>query len=57
MKLFSLFLKEDAFDWFFGLGDNKYDTIKDLIEGFIDIWGDKKEHRHLMAALHNIKKE
>jgi hypothetical protein len=56
MKLFALSLEEDAFDWFSRLDDNKYATIKDLIEAFTERWGDKKEHRHLLAALHSIKK-
>jgi hypothetical protein len=56
MKLFSLSLEEDASDWFSSLDDNKYSTIKDLIDGFMERWGDKKEHRHLLAALHSIKK-
>jgi hypothetical protein len=38
------------------LDDNKYATITDLIDGFIERWGDKKEHRHLLATLHSIKK-
>jgi hypothetical protein len=49
-------LEEDASDWFSSLDDNKYATINDLIEGFTERWGDKKEHRHLLAALHSIKK-
>jgi replication-associated recombination protein RarA len=56
MKLFSLSLEENAFDWFSGLDDNKFTTIKDLIEAFTERWGDKKEHSHLLAALHSIKK-
>jgi hypothetical protein len=56
MKLFALSFEEDAYDWFSGLDDNKYATIKDLIEAFTERWGDKKEHRHLLAALHSIKK-
>jgi hypothetical protein len=55
MKLFALSL-EEASDWFSSLDDNKYSTIKDLIDGFMERWGDKKEHRHLLAALHSIKK-
>ena len=56
MQLFALSFEEDAYDWFSGLDDNKFATIKDLIEAFIERWGDKKEYRHLLATLHDMKK-
>jgi predicted transcriptional regulator len=56
LKLFALSLEEDASDWFSGLDDNKFKTISELIEAFTERWGDKKEHRHLLASLHTIKK-
>lgn len=56
MKLFSLSLEDDAFDWFSNLDDNKFPTINSLIDEFMDKWGDKKEHRHALAALNIIKK-
>jgi hypothetical protein len=46
MKLFVLSLEEDALDWFSGLDDNKFTTIKDLIEAFPERWSDKKEQCH-----------
>ena len=56
MKLFVLSLEEDALDWFSDFVDNKFKIIKELIGAFIEKWGDKKEHRHLLAALNTIKK-
>jgi len=56
MKLFALSLEEYAFDWFSSLYDNKYSTIKDMIDGFMEKWAEKRKHRHLLATLHNIKK-
>jgi hypothetical protein len=56
MKLFACSLEEDACDWFCELDDNKFATIKDLIDAFIERWGDKKEYHHLLATLHGIKK-
>jgi hypothetical protein len=52
-----LSLEEDAFDWFIGQDDNKFNTINDLVNAFLERWGDKKEHRHLLAELHTIKKK
>jgi hypothetical protein len=56
MKFFALSLEEYASNWFSSLDDNKYATIKDLIARFMERWGDKKKHRHLLATLHSIKK-
>ena len=56
MKLFALSLEEEAFDWFSNLYDNKFPTLNSLIDEFMDKWGDKKEHRHALAALNTIKK-
>ena len=56
MKLFSLSLEDDAEEWYFDLGDDSYKTLTEFLEGFKKKWGKKKEPRHLLAALHNIKK-
>jgi hypothetical protein len=56
MKLFVLSLEEDALDWFTGFADNKFKTIKELIDVFTKRWGDRKENRHLLAELNSIKK-
>ena len=49
MKLFALSLTEDAGEWHLELAD-------EFLEGFKKKWGEKKEPRHQLAALHNIKK-
>jgi len=56
MKLFALSLEGDAFDWFCDLLDNSYKTLKDLHEGFLEKWGERKESRHFLAALSSIKR-
>ena len=38
------------------LGDDSYKTHSEFLEGFNKKWGGNKEPRHLLAALHNIKK-
>ena len=57
MKLFSLCLKGDAYDWYTCLDDNSYATYAEFLKGFKERWGDKKEPRHQLAALHTIKKK
>jgi hypothetical protein len=57
MRLFSLSLEEDFFYWFVGQYDNKFNTLNELVNAFIERWGDKKEHRHLLEKLHTIKKK
>jgi hypothetical protein len=51
MKLFVLSLEEDASDWYEDCADNKFKTLKDLLDAFTERWGDKRDHRHLLAAL------
>jgi len=46
----------DALDWFCDLPNNSYKTLKEVTEGFLCRWGDRKESRHLLAALSSIKK-
>ena len=38
------------------LGDDSYKTLNEFLAGFKKKWGGKKEPRHLLDALHNIKK-
>ena len=56
MKLFALSLEDDAKEWYLDLDDDSYKTLSEFLEGFKKKWGEKKEPRHLLAALHNIKK-
>ena len=56
MKLFALSLEDEAFDWFSNLEDSKYPTLSSLVDHFMDKWGDKREGRHALTALHTIKK-
>jgi hypothetical protein len=30
--------------------------LKDLIDAFTEKWGEKRDHRHLLAALNTMKK-
>ena len=56
MMLFALSLEDDAEEWYFNLDDDSYKTLSEFLEGFMKKWGEKKEPRHLLVALHNIKK-
>ena len=56
MKLFALSLEDDSTKWYFNLGDDSYKTLSEFVEGFKKKWGENKEPRHLLAALHNINK-
>ena len=56
IKLFALSLEDDAVEWYENLGDDSYKTINEFLAGFKKRWGEKKEPRDLLAALHNIKK-
>jgi hypothetical protein len=47
----------DAHEWFSECVDNTFKTLKDLLDVFTEKWGDKKEHRHLLASLNYHKKE
>ena len=55
-KLFALSLEDDAVEWYENLSDDSYKTLNEFLAGFKKRWGGKKEPRHLLAALHNIKK-
>ena len=56
MKVFSLSLEEDVGEWYLDLADNSYKTLDEFLNGFKKKWGEKKEPRHQLVALHNIKK-
>ena len=56
MKLFVLCLEDDVEEWYLDLDDDSYKTLSEFQDGFKKKWGEKKEPRHLLAALHSIKK-
>ena len=56
MNLFDLSLEEYVGEWYLDLADNSYKTLNEFLEGFKKKWGEKKEPRHPLVALHNIKK-
>ena len=56
MNLFDLSLEDDATKWYLELGDDSYKNLCEFLEFFKKKWGENKEPRHLLAALHNIKK-
>ena len=56
MKLFALSLEDDAAECYTDLGDDSYKTLNEFLEGFKKTGGEKEETRHLLTALHNIKK-
>ena len=56
MKLFALSLEDDAAELYENLGDDSYKTLNEFLACFKKKWGEKKEPRHLLDALHNIKK-
>ena len=56
MKLFALSLEDDVEEWYLDLDDDSYKTLSEFQDGFRNKWGEKKELRHLLAALHSIKK-
>ena len=56
MTLFALSLEDDVEEWYFDLDDGSYKTLSEFLEGFKKKWGEKKEQRHLLVALHNIKR-
>ena len=55
MNLFTLSLEDDAAEWYENLGYDSYKTLNEFLAGFKKKWGEKKEPRHLLDALHNIK--
>jgi hypothetical protein len=56
MKLFVLSLEDDASDWYEVMPNNSFKTLKDLLDSFTEKWGEKRDHRHLLAALNTIRK-
>ena len=56
INLFALSLEYDAEELYFDLDDDSYKTLSEFLEGFKNKCGEKKEPRHLLAALHNINK-
>ena len=56
MKVFALSLEEDAREWYLDLANNSYKTLDEFLDGLKKKWGEKKEARHQLVALHNIKK-
>ena len=57
MKLFILSLEDDAMEWFQDQNDNKFKTVKEIIEAFNDRWGDRSDNHFLLAALHTSQKQ
>ena len=57
MRLFALSLEADAFEWFSKLDDDSIKTFTEFETAFNSRWGDKKENRHLLAALTKTKKK
>ena len=56
LKLFALSLDGDAGDWFNNLLDNSFATLATFKTAFTNKFGEKKEPRHQLAALTNIKR-
>ena len=56
MKRFSLSLEEDACDWYINLANEPYNYWDSFRKGFMEIFGEKKEPRFLLNALHSIKR-
>jgi hypothetical protein len=56
MKLFVVSLEDDASDWYEDCPNNKFATLKDLLDAFTKRWEEKRDHRHLLVALNTIKK-
>ena len=57
MRLFVLSLEDDAMEWFEEQNDNKFKTLKEIIEAFNDRWGDRRDSHFLLAALHTSHKQ
>ena len=56
MRLFVLSLEEDALDWFTEQPANSYDSLQAILTAFLNKFGEKKENRHLINAISNMKK-
>jgi hypothetical protein len=50
-------LEGDATDWFSEQDDDKFSTLAEITKAFNERWGDKKEDRHLLAALNSSQKK
>ena len=57
MKLFALSLDGKAGDWYYNLPDNSFATLEAFKTAFTNRFGEKKEPRHQLASLTNIKKK
>ena len=57
MKLFALSLDGKAGDWYSNLPDNSVGTLAAFKTAFTNKFGEKKEPRHQLASLTNIKKK
>ena len=54
MKLFILSLEEDSLYWFLEHDDNAFEYLKEIVDTFNERYGDRREDRHLFAALYAI---
>ena len=57
MKLFALSFNGRASDWYSNLPDNSFSTLEAFKIAFTNRFGEKKEPRHQLASLTNIKKK
>ena len=57
MKLFALSLDGRDSDWYINLPDNCFATLATFKTSFTNEFGEKKEPRHQLASLTNIKKK
>ena len=56
MKLFILSLEEDALDWFLEHDDNTFDSLKGIVDAFNERYGDRREDRHFLVPLMQVRK-
>ena len=56
MKLFSLSLEEDACDWYINIANDSYNYWDSFRKGFLERFGEKKDPRFLLNALHSIQR-
>jgi ribonuclease HI len=57
MTLFAYSLEGDAAEWFTDFPAAKFSTLDEILDEFRKRWGDHKEHRFQLAALHTIRKK
>jgi len=57
MKLFALSLDGRDGDWYINLPNNSFATLETFKTSFTNRFGEKKEPRHQLASLTNIKKK